>query len=307
MYNIDWFCKDFKGEREYIDELNLPGGFTVEIGKLLNDNLNISINRHGRYRKIHLHNHDYFEIEYVVSGQMTTTIDGNTLTLKKGDLVILNPYCYHETEIVNENDTILNIILEREFLPQFIDLFQITSKLFEFIKQGYSHQNERTNFCLYNTAGNTQLENQLSLLINTFKPGNDPDYPLARLHTCELLLLLDQIKPNENYISLLDYEGQLIISALNYIENNLSTACLNTLADELNITTYQLSKLFKRKTGHTFIATVQQLRFKTAYDLIEGSKQPITEIANYVGYNNMSFFYKKFNQIYGKTPNQIRK
>lgn len=306
MNTLNWFTKDFPDEKTYTDDKNIPGGFLIEFDMLDNSNANVLVNRHGRYRNIHLHNHDYFEIEYVLSGTVKTTIDGNKLTINEGDLIILNPYSFHDFEPLMDNDTLVNIALHRDFLPQFIDLFQIDSDLFKFIKFGRLGHSKKTNFLIYNTLGNEQVFDACIDLINNFNPSSPVNFPKARMKVCELLVLISELPYNTDHISLLDYEGQLVIDSFNYIEANLDSASLTELAESLNTTAYNLSKIFKRKTGFTFISTVQQIRLKHAYHLLNTTDLPIVEIANMIGYNNISFFYKKFKETYNLTPSQIR-
>lgn len=69
-----------------------------------------------------------------------------------------------------------------------------------------------------------------------------------------------------------------------------------------------LSKAFKEGTGMNFSDYVLGKKIgKAAELLIESRKAEVSEIAEKLGYLNLSYFSKLFKERYGMTPVQYRK
>lgn len=84
----------------------------------------------------------------------------------------------------------------------------------------------------------------------------------------------------------------------------------NLTLEDLAAATYlnktYLAGLFKQVTGLTIGQYIQEVRFKQACLLLETSRQKIHEIAETVGYHDLSHFSKTFKQHLGVTPQAYR-
>lgn len=82
---------------------------------------------------------------------------------------------------------------------------------------------------------------------------------------------------------------------------------LHSLADELNLTTHQLSEIINQKLNKNFYALINEYRIKEAKVLLaEKPEQKIISIAYEVGFNSPSAFYNAFKKIAGCTPSAFR-
>jgi YesN/AraC family two-component response regulator len=83
---------------------------------------------------------------------------------------------------------------------------------------------------------------------------------------------------------------------------------LSSVAEEFNISSNYLSKIFKEGTGINFSELVINKKFEKATELlITNQKLKISEIAESLGYVNAAYFTQLFKQKYGMTPLQYRK
>lgn len=98
----------------------------------------------------------------------------------------------------------------------------------------------------------------------------------------------------------------LTIEILQYLENNFKTATLHTTAETFGFSTAYLSTYLKKKTGKTFTELIMAQKMSHACFQLTNTDLPIYEIANYVGYENLGFFYKKFKKYYGMSPQEYR-
>lgn len=63
---------------------------------------------------------------------------------------------------------------------------------------------------------------------------------------------------------------------------------------------------FKRHTGQTLVEYVNRVRVMAAGDLLRATSQPILDVAENVGFRNLSHFYREFSKATGDTPRGYR-
>lgn len=99
----------------------------------------------------------------------------------------------------------------------------------------------------------------------------------------------------------------LVGKALAYIkENYASDLNLKTVADEVYVSTWYLSKLLKKETGDNFINILNRIRVENAKKLLQDPKYKIYEIANAVGFTDVPYFTKTFKRVTGQTPMEYK-
>ena len=102
------------------------------------------------------------------------------------------------------------------------------------------------------------------------------------------------------------YKDIAVEATLKYIDSWYRTANLRKVAGDFNLSESSLSKVIKQYTGRTFQEHLLEKRFQQAQSLLRETDISIDEISVSVGYENFSFFYRKFKQLYGLTPREYR-
>jgi len=93
-----------------------------------------------------------------------------------------------------------------------------------------------------------------------------------------------------------------------YIDlNDLRDVSLETTAESVGITSSYLSRLFKEKTGQHFHDYVLHRRLSAAAGLLRETNLSAGEIANRVGYGDVSYFSRIFRKHYGSSPRDYRR
>lgn len=92
-----------------------------------------------------------------------------------------------------------------------------------------------------------------------------------------------------------------------YVSEHLKDVTLKGLAKHFNYSYFSAPGLIKKCTGLGFTPYVQSVRMARAAKLLRESDLAVAEIIEQVGYQNDSFFRRKFKEAYGKTPAQYRK
>ena len=87
----------------------------------------------------------------------------------------------------------------------------------------------------------------------------------------------------------------------------LDRASVNDLADKLGIGPRHLLRLFLRHAGATPSEVAATRRIQAAKRLIDGTRQPLGEIAFAAGFSSVRRFNDAFRAIYGRPPSSFRK
>lgn len=93
----------------------------------------------------------------------------------------------------------------------------------------------------------------------------------------------------------------LVTGMLGYIDREFAACSLEGMAAEFGLSPNYATALLKRHVGKTFRQLVQERRLVRAAELLRGGATA-GAAAHAVGYENMSFFYRKFHDKYGCTP-----
>lgn len=90
-------------------------------------------------------------------------------------------------------------------------------------------------------------------------------------------------------------------------ENYMKDLTLDVLASMACVNRFKLSKAFKERFGKTFTSYLNNIRVKSAAELLKNPDLSITEISHSVGYGNVVHFDRVFRTAYGVSPREYRK
>ncbi|AZK46083.1 response regulator [Paenibacillus lentus] len=119
------------------------------------------------------------------------------------------------------------------------------------------------------------------------------------------LYMLDKIQRSDQAEQRSSRE-KMTLKIREYIDGNLSTASLQTIADAIYLHPVYLSRLYKAETGEGISEYIQKQRMLKAIELLKNSSLKIYEISEQMGFKNAAYFSKVFREEYGMTPNEFR-
>lgn len=88
-----------------------------------------------------------------------------------------------------------------------------------------------------------------------------------------------------------------------YDDPNLS---LNDVADELKLSSYHISRVYRQQTLSTIVDRINHTRIEKAKELLTSCGLSISSIAERTGYTNTSYFHRIFKKVTGVTPSEYR-
>lgn len=82
---------------------------------------------------------------------------------------------------------------------------------------------------------------------------------------------------------------------------------LEEVASHLSMTPTYFSRVFKQSTGRSFVEFVNRLRISKSCELLADGRKPVTQVCFESGFNNISNFNRRFQQLKGMTPSHYRR
>lgn len=95
---------------------------------------------------------------------------------------------------------------------------------------------------------------------------------------------------------------------MEYINQNYNQFITSKdVASELFMNNSYFCRLFKKNFGNCFQNYLNIYRIEKSTILLRDTNDSVSEIAENVGFNSMSYYGKLFREIYGCSPSQYRK
>lgn len=279
------------------------GRTTISFDKVAAKGKMISIRKHTRYIHYPAHTHDYVEVCYVLDGKLDQHIEGQTIRLKKGYILFMGPGAVHEILPSSKNDIVINFIIHKKFFNYIFEFIDDSSSLSTFFID-VIFKNTTSKALIYDTLEKKHIETLLNNIIGQLT--NKERFMEATIKFLLGLLIIELIQDKPQVIDKKSHESKVLVQVIGHIEKNLQQANLNSIAEQLNMKNYNLSKLIKKESGKTFNALLRDIRFNKFCELIKATHVSINELAIEVGFSNTSDFYRKFRTKFGISPREYR-
>lgn len=236
-------------------------------------------------------------IHYVTKGYGTFKFNGKVYNLKQGDIFILLKG------------------MQVEYVASIDDPW-------EYYWIGFSGSNANeylnrtsiTNSCVANCEENSKIPQiilNMGEISKTYNPSRSDDILLLKELYSLLYALIEEFPKPFEYK---DKELHTYIQdALNFINSNyMHSITVQEIADYVNLSRSYLYKMFIKNLGISPQRYLINLRMYKATLLLKGTKFPIGEVANSVGYSDSLLFSKTFSKHFSMSPlnyrnNQVNK
>lgn len=105
-----------------------------------------------------------------------------------------------------------------------------------------------------------------------------------------------------------EYQRQILRDIVEYLnENCTETLRLSDVAGRFGLTPQYFCTFFKEHLGRTLIQHINLLRVERASRILRETDLPVMEVGFQVGFENFSYFIKRFREVFGCTPTEYRK
>lgn len=201
---------------------------------------------------------------------------------------------------------------------------QLSGQIIQAIRQGKTEEvmaHLQTFFQSFQLATSYRTIQDAAYWLYVMVIGNFPDYdasfrPLSAeqiFSTQDVAALHDILA--KSLLSLIDQQNgvgdlqanQIVARAIQYVKQHFQEdITLVNVAEELNVSLFYLSKLFRKHTDTNFTEYLTQLRVDHAKKLLAEGEMSIKEVAYAAGFNSQSYFSKIFKKYAGVAPSEYK-
>ena len=291
--------------RSHIDRsIYMDGSRDVISGeKLLEKGKLISIRPHTRFIAFPEHTHDYVEMVYMCAGNSRHTVNGTAITLQKGELLMLGQNARQAIDPAGEKDIAVNFIVRPAFFSGTLPyLGEEETPLRRFVVSCLTGENE-AGYLLFHVADILPIQNLIENLLYTVMEDTPNKRGILQM---TMGLLFAQLMNHTEALQFETQEQNAVVSVLRYIEEHYRDGSLTEIAQRLHYELPSLSRLIRQKTGKNYTELLQEKRLSQAAWLLRNTDKRVDEIANAVGYENLSYFHRLFAARFGQSPKKYR-
>ena len=245
--------------------------------------------------------HDFWEVVYVVDGEVIISADENVHEFKSGDIIFHKPLELHKFNVVGEEGATLFVFTfsmsgdickkmerrayhldkyRRSIMKSFIEFFDYQSDKI------YDLKNERPKFDIlpYFADDNIFLQT-------------------AAAYICRIVLSLEG--GADTLSKTKTYETELFRRALIIMNDRVAEQLsVDELAALLNISASSLKRLFDKYAGMSVHKYFLTLKIKTATLMLKGG-MTVSEVSDALGFSSQGYFSATYKRETGNNPSQI--
>lgn len=240
--------------------------------------------RNGINRNHPLHQHDFYEFEYITEGEGTHIINNQSYPIKKGDLLFITPMDFHGFESNNIKTLTWHFYAE-DMSPEIA--FLLSTLKAEVIRDIDDKTAEAFEYLLKVFKANghfaaRQLKNLIELIIISLF-GHKAEKTDAM------------------------YGSDSISRAIGYININFKDdITLKVIEEKFHVSPSYFSREFKKRTGVLFTDYLADRRFEYAKKLLKNGNRVIDACFE-SGFGGVRNFTRRFKTLYGMTPTEYAK
>lgn len=254
------------------------------------------------------HKHDFFEINYCLSGTLYQRIAGNNFAVREGEMVFMSPGVYHACCPADDSQA-YNILFKKEWLEAIAFSFErydpsnyLTSIVKNKVYTTFSF-GKNTDECgelVRRLIEQTRLINRSADMYENL---------MLEKYAFDFLLYLTKHLYHEfDFVSGKKFrsENHTPDEIVKYINDNFTKITLEDAASHFGYSRSQLHRILKTHTGHGFSELILNMRMMRARHYLLNTNLPIKSIANLLGLDSAEHFTRMFKKNRDITPKEYR-
>ncbi|MEM9157589.1 MAG: helix-turn-helix domain-containing protein [Verrucomicrobiota bacterium] len=243
--------------------------------------------------ELHTH-HGFFDLFFLTEGQLSHQIDGQTLTANPGDLNYISETSLHSMQ--GRDIRFYNINIRNEDWNRALD----------YLGQRKRWENEFGTQPFWSRRVPQQLRNRLHEYFAELLNSRGSLNGWRLLHEFMIFLLNELLLQEERSFN--PQAPSWWDSLLRYIDAHLADRNLKPeMSQYIDLSPEHISRVFRKQLGITPSTYINQQRLNRAAQMLASTNAPIIDICYDVGYEQLSYFYRKFKELHHQSPSQYRK
>lgn len=245
--------------------------------------------------------HDFWEVVYVIDGEVIISADENIHNFKSGDIIFHKPLELHKFNVVGENGATLLVFS-----------FAMTGELCKKMERRAFHlgKYERSiikSFLEYLDIAQAKYpEAENDITYSDFHSIYSRDNIFLQTVSLYISNIILSLASGANTLAKTKtHETELFKSALEIMNTRVAENILvNELAESLNISVSSLKRLFDKYAGMSVHKYFLSLKIKTATLMLKGG-MAVNEVSDALGFSSQGYFSATYKRETGNNPSQI--
>lgn len=258
--------------------------------------------REPRPNTVEVHHHDFYEVYYLLGGQVEYWVDGRIIRMMPGDLLLINPLELHRPMIEQGSPVYERIVLwiNKEYLEGLAGSSQRLSRCFDTTLPGHTH-------LIHSSASERPaLTARMGELVREFYSRDFGSDLCAEGLFLQFMVQLNRMAfHTESQQEETEDLSPLVQKVLGYITEHIhEELSLEDIAAHMFISKYHLSHAFSREVGVSVYRYVMLRRLMMARQLLMAGESA-GQVCRNCGFADYTSFYRAFKSEYGVSPREF--
>lgn len=256
--------------------------------------------RDPKANMVEVHHHDFYEVYYLLAGEVEFWVDGKIIRMQPGQLLLINPMELHRP-VINDNKAVYERIviwINKEYLESLDTPQMKLSSCFDTTQPGHLHLIKPT------ASERPALTTCIAELV---RESYSKDYGSELCAYGLFLQLMVQLNRMSHSAEENHEEQQLsplVQEALTYISEHISQELsLESIAAQFYISKYHLSHAFTREMGISIYRYILMRRLLMARQMLTAGESA-GQVCRNCGFSDYTSFYRAFKSEYGISPRE---
>ena len=253
-------------------------------------------------KDVELHHHDFFEVFFLISGDVSYTIESRVYHLMPGDLLLISPKELHQIFIRHEMAAYERFVLWVD--PQMLQ--RLSTEQTDLRQNLDIDHSVRGNLLRLRPEDRAMMQQLFSRLWEE-SDGEHYGSDLMRENIVSLILvMLNRLADKEGprHLEEVTHSSKAVSQVVDYINLHYGEQLsLDMLAAQVFVSKYHLTHEFNRQVGTSVYRYIQKKRLLIARQLLAQGNKP-NQIYSQCGFKDYAGFYRAFKNEYGMAPRE---
>jgi AraC-like DNA-binding protein len=256
-----------------------------------------------------MNQHDFFEIDYLVSGKLVWQVGDRFITQRKGDLFLVSSWLYHR---IYEFSSPPAKMIELAFVPEVVRSDCAHGDDAEYLMPFLQQDSEFQHIIGANTGIPAEVIDLIHKVEKRLPATSDLDQLNVKCYLKLILLSLAEHYTNfmgsPKAIETRRRGAQRLRPVFDLLEKHYAEPIhLADAASAVGMSRSRFTHFFKQMTGQTFVNYLNHFRVAHAQRLLSVPGESIAEVSPNVGFCDQSYFGLVFRLFTGLTPRQYQR